>query len=192
MENKMSQIAEQTVTPLITPQPPQDQEARVAEILAGIQEHIGFVPDGLKLYSFSPPLLESFVGNISYFNGGSSIPPSLMAMIRYLVSVKADCSFCIDMNEGFLMNMGFDLKQVRAARKDPDLAPFDDREKALLILSLKAVDAPIAVNEQDLQAVRQHGWSDRDIFDAVVQANNNRAFNNILHTFNIEHQGVYA
>ena len=188
----MNQTAKLTETPLITPHPPQGEETRVETILGAIQEHIGFIPDGLKLYSFSPPLLESFVGNISYFNGETNIPPSLTAMIRYLVSAKADCTFCIDMNEGFLANMGIDLKAVRAARTNPDLAPFSDKEKSLLNLSLKAVDSPLAVGEQDLQEVRQHGWSDRDIFDAVVQANNNRAFNNILRTFNIEHQGVYS
>jgi alkylhydroperoxidase family enzyme len=188
----MNQTAELNETPLITPYPPQGEETRVENVLGAIQEHIGFIPDGLKLYSFSPPLLESFVGNITYFNGETSIPPSLMAMIRYLVSAKADCTFCIDMNEGFLANMGIDLKEVRAARTNPDLAPFSDREKSLLKLSLKAVDSPLEVGEQDLQEVRQHGWSDRDIFDAVVQANNNRAFNNILRTFNIEHQGVFS
>jgi len=188
----MNQAAEKFEMPLITPIAPAEDQERVDNILKAVNEHIGFIPDGLRLFIFSPPLLESFVGNISYFNGGTSIPPSLMAMIRYLVSSKAECTFCIDMNEGFLVNMGADLEQVRAARSNPDLAPVEENQRPLLALALKSVETPENVMEQDIQAVRQAGWSDREIFDAIAQANSNRAFNNILRTFNIEHQGVFS
>lgn len=177
---------------LLTPVVPNGDEQRVAGILSAIEEHIGYVPDGLRLYSFSPPLLEAFVGNVSYFNGGANIPPVLTAMIRYLVSSQAECSFCVNMNEDFLLNMGKDLDAIRAARSNPEAAPLDENEKSLLLLALRSLEEPKKINQQDLDAVRVHGWSDRDIFDAVVQAANNRAFNNVLKTFNIEAQGAFA
>ena len=103
--------------PLIFPQAPVGDEQRVADIFSAIQEHVGFIPDGLRLYSLSPPLLETFVGNISYFNGGgTSLSPELTAMIRYLVSWQSGCSFCVDMNESLLVNLGKDLDTLRAAR----------------------------------------------------------------------------
>lgn len=178
--------------PLITPTPPIGEEDRVAGVLGAIQEHIGFVPDGLRLYSFSPPLLEAFVGNISYFRSDETLPPVLLTMIRYLVSWQNECNFCIDMNEGFLANMGVDLDAVRAARTNPDVAPLEDNEKPLLKLALKAVNTPQDVNQADIDAVRAQGWSERNIFDAVVQAASNRAFNIVLKTFNVEQQGVFA
>ncbi len=188
----MNQTAENFTTPLITPIAPANEQEHVNSILNTVNTHIGFIPDGLRLFSLSPPLLESFVSNISYFNGATSVPPSLMAMIRYLVSSKANCTFCIDMNEGFLANMGVDLEQVRAARSNPELAPVNDKERALMLLALKSVESPEGITAIDIKSVRDHGWSDREIFDVIVQANNNRAFNNILRTFNIEHQGVYS
>jgi len=177
---------------LVTPVAPKGDEQRVAGILAAIEEHIGFVPDGLRLYSFSPPLLEAFVGNISYFNGGANIPPTLTSMIRYLASWQAECSFCINMNEGFLVNMGKDLDDIRAARSNPKAAPLEENEIPLLLLALRSLDEPKKINQDDLEAVRKHGWSDRDIFDAVTQAASNRAFNTILKTFNVEVQGAFA
>lgn len=178
--------------PLIVPQIPAGEEARVAGILDAIQRRIGFVPDGLRLYSLSPALLESFVGNVAYFNGGSRLRPMLTAMIRYLVSWQSKCSFCIDMNEGFLTNMGLDLDEIRAARANPDAAPLPPEEKELLKIALKAVEHPDSVTLADVVKARTQGWQDRDIFDAVVQAANNRAFNLVLRTFNIEHQGAFA
>ena len=186
-------IKNQAVEPLLYPQAPAGEEDRVNAIFNGVKEHLGFIPDGLKLYSLSPPLLELFMGYIGYYNqGGTPLPAALPAMIRYLASWKADCSFCIDMNEGFLTSMSFSLDEIRAARDNPDLAPLEKRERTLLKLALKAVDDPDQVTSVDMQNARKDGWSDREIFDAVAVSTNNRAFNTMLRTFNIEHQGVFA
>lgn len=178
--------------PLLHPVPPAGQEDRVNQVFSGIKAHLGFIPDGLKLYGISPPLLESFVANVGYFMGETQLPPELTTIIRYLVSAQAGCQFCIDMNESFLLQQGHNLDDIRAARSNPDKAPIDDRQKSLLKLALQAIEDPESVNASDLDEVRNQGWTDRDIFDAVVQAANNRAFNFVLRTFKVEAQGVFA
>jgi uncharacterized peroxidase-related enzyme len=188
----MQDLATSNTRPLLTPKPPVGEEARVAAIFSAIEQRLGFVPDGLRLYSLSPPLLEYFVGNVGYFNSGERLSPALMAMIRYLVSSNAKCQFCIDLNEGFLANMGVDLDRVRAARSNPAAAPLEERERPLLHIALKAVTDPETVGAADVDAARAQGWTDRDIFDVVAQAASNRAFNYVLRTFNVEHQGALA
>ncbi|HEY9099817.1 MAG TPA: hypothetical protein VIN38_13195 [Thiobacillus sp.] len=179
-------------TPLLNPLPPAGQEDRVEAVYREIQEKIGFVPDGLRLYGLSPALLESFVSNISYFNSGERLSPALMAMIRYVVSSDAQCNFCINMNEGFLTNMGLDLDAVRAARTDLNHAPFSAKEKILLKLAATSVSDPDSVNEHDIQEAKANGWSERDIFDVVAQATSNRAFTNVLRTFKVDTQGAFS
>jgi len=179
--------------PLITPQAPAEDQERVNALFERVRERLGFIPDGLRLYSFSPPLLETFLSHISYFNGGGTgLPTELTAMIRYLISWQTGCGFCIDMNEALLVQLGKDLESIRAARTNPDMAPLSDRDKALLRLALKACNSPEFVNQHDLDQARRHGWQDRDLFDCVVQAASIRAFNTVLRTFKIEHQGAYA
>ena len=178
--------------PLIYPIAPAGEEERVAGVLGAVESHIGFIPDGLRLFSFSPPLLETFAANISYFNGGTELSPVLMTMIRYLSSWQTQCSYCIDLNEGFLTNMGLELDVIRAARSNPEAAPVAENEIPLLLLALKSVNTPEEVSEQDIKEVRMSGWSDRNIFDAVVQAANNRAFSLVLRAFNVEHQGAFS
>ena len=177
---------------LITPASPAGEEGRVAAVLDAVEKHLGFVPDGLRLYSLSPPLLEAFVGNVSYFRGGTRLSPILTSMIRYLVSWQADCRFCVDLNGGFRSALGANLDAVRVARANPEAALIEESERPLLRLALKAVDEPHNVRQADLDAAQAQGWSDRDIFDAVVQAASNRAFNLVLRTFKVEHQGAFA
>ena len=85
-----------------------------------------------------------------------------------------------------------DLDDIRASRDNPDAAAMSEKDKTLLKLAIKSVESPADVNEMDMEAARKQGWSDRAIFDAVVQAAYNRAFNYILHTFKIQHQGAFS
>ena len=193
MEQSTARHPCQQQQPLIQPQIPAGEEQQVEAVFDQVQQHLGFIPDPLQLYSISPPLMNAFMGSVSYFNmGGTTLPRELTAMIRYLGSTQVGCAFCIDFNEGLLINMGMDPDQLQAARINPDEAPLDEKNKRLLLLALKAITAPDEVNARDLDEARQQGWSDREIFDAVVQAANNRALNYILRTFKVEQQGTFA
>lgn len=177
--------------PLLTPIPPGSEQARVQAIFAKVEEIIGFVPDPIRLYSLSPALLETFVANVGYFRQHPTLRGELMAMIRYLTSVSADCRFCIDLNEAILVNGGIERSAIQATREDIDQAPFEPNENALLKFAVGAVDDPDAIGTDDLNSLREQGWSDGEIFDSVVQASNNRALNILLKTFNVHHQGSF-
>ena len=182
----------QSTKALLNPMPPAGEEERVSKVFQMAEEMVGWVPAGIRLYGISPPLLESFAANIAYFGGGTALSPQLTTMIRYLVSGRARCPFCIDLNERFLVGMGVGLDAVRAAREDIDNAPIDEREKPLLRLALHAVTEPGADAGGLVDAARAEGWSDREIFDAVAQAASNRAFNLVLKTFNVEHEDAFV
>ena len=124
--------------------------------------------------------------------GGTQLSPTLTAMIRYHVSSEVGCRYCIELNEGFLSNLGVSLDEVRASRNKPETAPLNEKEKSLLLLAIKSVNTHDDVNKSDIDEAKKLGWEEREIFDAVVQAANNRAFNYVLKTFNVEHQGVFS
>lgn len=181
-----------TTNALINPQVPAEDINKVNAIFNSIEEHMGFVPDGLRLYGVSPPLLESFVGGVGYFMAHQTLSQELLAMIRYLVSSDAGCSFCIDFNEGILMNQGKTVEQLQAAKENSDAAPLSDKEKVLLKIAMAAIHNPEGVGQNDLQKARDHGFSERDVFDVVTIAANNKAFTHVLRTFKVDHQGSFA
>lgn len=178
--------------PLLTPQIPTGEEARVEAIFSQVEAALGFVPDALRLYSFSPALLEGLVGNIAYFMQHPRISAELGAMIRYLVSTEVGCQFCIDLNEGLLLNLGIEREALQTARDNPAQAPLEPREQSLLLLALQVVEAADSVSANHIEALKQQGWSEREIFDASVIATNNRALNQLLKAFNVEQQGSIA
>ncbi|WP_419604936.1 carboxymuconolactone decarboxylase family protein, partial [Thiolapillus sp.] len=106
------------------------------------------------------------------------------------VSSEANCRFCIDFNQGILLSLGVTEQELQEARSNPRAAPLEERE--LLHIALTAVDNPEAIDETRVSAAREIGCSDRDIFEAVYIASNNRAFTTVLKTFNLEHQEAFA
>ncbi len=174
---------------LIDITPPDTDRNQVETVFSMIEESLGFVPDGLRLYGVSPALLKSFVTAIGYFRAQDRLSQELLATIRYLTASKNDCSFCIDFNEGILLQLGKDRAELQAAREDIQKAPLPDNERALLEFALAALDNPDSASAEDIAKMKALGWTDQDIFEAVYVAANNRAFTTMLKTFGIERQG---
>ena len=179
---------------LINPQPPAGDEEKVAGIMKHIEENMGFVPDGLKMLGVSPVLLENMMGNVSYFMAHEELSQDLLWTIRYLNSEEVSCNFCISFTGGMLINnLGKTADELRAAKENPDNSPLTDKEKILLKIALASCDNPEDVSNDDLQKARDAGYSERNIFDAVAVAVNNRAFTHLLRTFKVEEvQGSFA
>lgn len=179
---------------LINPQPPAEDEEKVAGILRHIEENMGFVPDGLRMLGVSPVLLENMMGNVAYFMAHKELSQDLLWFIRYLNSEEVGCDFCISFTGGMLMNnLGKTADQLQAAKDNPDNAPLTDKEKTLLKIALASCDSPENVSAADLQKARDAGFSERNIFDAVAAAVNNRAFTLLLRTFKVDElQGSFV
>lgn len=169
--------------------PPVGEESQVEAIMAPYAEMLGRAPAGLRMLSVSPPLLQHYSATIHYYLEHPRIRQALLTFIRYLVSWRGDCDYCVDLNETFLLGAGLDLERIRATRDNPMLAPLEDREKALLLVALDAVDHPEAINQERLHVLHALGWSDRDILDAVWHATSNRAFGRTAECFGLQPDG---
>ncbi|BAO44564.1 carboxymuconolactone decarboxylase family protein [Thiolapillus brandeum] len=177
---------------LINPEIPATDRERVERILKGVEMRLGFVPAGLRLYAISPPVLEQFVNLVGYYMEHPRLNMKLMVFIRYLVSSAARCRFCIDLNAAILLEMGVTSEELEAAAEDAGKAPLDEADRILLQIALDAIDRPDDISRAEMDAAREQGFSDRDIFDAVIIAANNKAFTHVLRTFKVEDQSAFV
>jgi alkylhydroperoxidase family enzyme len=176
--------------PFIDPAPPREDAAKVDALLAPFEKMMGRAPDALRLMSVSPPVLENYIRNIGHYMNHASLSPALAAMIRYLASTSGGCSYCIDLNERMLLDAGCDLDAIRQTRDNPEDAPLESREVALLRLVFAAVNHPHEVQRPHSDEVRAYGWSDGDIFDALYHGHAARALGNLLDSLNLREEGV--
>jgi uncharacterized peroxidase-related enzyme len=134
-------------------------------------EKLGFVPNVLKAYAFDMAKLEAFV---AMYNDLMLAPSGLSKLEREMIAVAVSsenrCYYCLTAHGA----------AVRALSNDPVLgelmvmnyraARLDRRQRAMLDFAVKLTAQPFAIEEADRQAVRDAGFSDRDIWDIAAVA----------------------
>jgi hypothetical protein len=167
--------------------PREQATGKVAEIYAEIEKTLGYLPQAFQTYSASPYLLELTWRKVAYFMDHPRLSMEFLAVIRMLVSVDNICDYCIGFNTSLLINMfNWSHEQIIATRRDPNDALLNDKEKVLLSFVLQAASQPLKITGQDLQQVRDAGWEDADIVDAVNHATDNVSTDLFLNTFKPE------
>lgn len=166
---------------------PEAANGEIAAIYAQIQNAWGRVPTPMQLRSVSPFMLQHQWAYYSNIMQHPTLSMPLTACIRMLVSQAGNCSYCIDMNAGMLINMaGWTPEQVAATRADFNASPLSAKEKVLLGLALKVTRDPVGVNAADVQAARDAGWTEGDIFDAANHAAGMVAGDLLINAFKVE------
>lgn len=166
---------------------PEQATGQVAEIYGQMQQALGFIPNAFRLYSASPAMLKAQWEYLGYYMQHPTLPYPLLASIRMLVSEQNECDYCIGLNAAMLIQRAdFTPEQIAAMKRDPASAPLPAKEKAMLLFVLKATKAPKSVSTADLDALRNMGWRDGDIFDGVNHGARNAAVDILFDTFKIE------
>jgi uncharacterized peroxidase-related enzyme len=138
---------------------------------AKCSEKLGFVPNVLKAYAFDMPKLEAFV---AMYNDLMLAPSGLSKLEREMIAVAVSsqnrCYYCLVAHGAAVRGLADDpvlgelmAMNYRAARLDP-------RRRAMLDFAVKLTSEPWAIDEADRKALRDCGFSDRDIWDIAAVA----------------------
>ena len=165
----------------------QTATGEVKEIFEEIQSMIGMLPNGIRLWSASPEALKVQWDGIKKGFSKDAESIKLAAIIRYLMSNENECTYCIGFNGGMLMNMhGMSQDELLAMKKDPSKAPLGEKNKALLLFAIKAVNDADAVNAEDIEALKKLGITEEEMFDIVKSASHMFVVNTLFRTFKVE------
>jgi uncharacterized peroxidase-related enzyme len=135
------------------------------------QEKLGFVPNVLAAYAFDNAKLEPFV---AMYNDLMLAPSGLSKLEREMIAVAVSshnkCYYCLVAHGA----------AVRALSGDPALgelmvmnyraARLSKRHRAMLDFAVKLTAEPWAVEEEDREALRKAGFTERDIWDIAAVA----------------------
>lgn len=129
-------------------------------------EKLGFVPNVLKAYAFSSLKLQAFADLYNdLMLGDSNLSKLEREMIAVAVSGVNQCYYCLTAHGAAVRQLsgdpGFGEQMVMNFRA----ADLDARQTAMLEFADKLTRTPHAMVEDDRQALRAAGFSDRDIWD---------------------------
>ena len=135
------------------------------------EEKLGMVPNVLRAYAFDIAKLDAFSAMYNdLMLGESGLSKLEREMIAVVVSAVNGCFYCLTAHG----------QAVRALSGDPVLgehlvmnwrtAPLDARQRAMLAFAEKVTVESARIEEADRDALRHHGYSDRDIWDIAAVA----------------------
>lgn len=165
--------------------PPADAKGDLADIYAEIEQAFGGVPEGLQLFGISPSLLKSQWQNLGYFGQHPRLSANFLALLRYILSEQGSCQFCIGFNEALLLNAGFSKEDIVAAQHNPAQGPLSEPENILLDYVLQALKDAHSVGEAEVDNLRQLGWTDQNIFDAVAHGAQHQVIDTLFEVFRV-------
>ncbi len=140
----------------------------VRALYAPPREKLGFVPNVLRNFALRP--LHLLRWNDHYeelMRGESGLSKAEREMIAVVVSVANSCRYCIAAHSAALRKLTKYPALADAIAADHATAPVEPRVRALLAYAEKLTLRPGETTEADVERLREAGWSDEDVMDAV-------------------------
>ena len=154
---------------LISTDSPENAEGSIKEAYEMFMKNIGMIPKPMEMMSASPALFDIQLQRIRYFSKHPTLGFPLLAHIRDLVAHNLNYAFCMDFNRHVLKKQGISDDDIRKMEADPSESMLEEKDSAMLAFVVKAVKDPASVTADDVKKLKDMGWKDRDMVDALSQ-----------------------
>ena len=135
------------------------------------QEKLGMVPNVLRAYAFDIDKLNAFAGMYNdLMLGDSALSKLEREMIAVAVSSVNKCYYCLVAHGAAVRELSGDPQLGEALVMNYRVAKISAKQRAMLDFAVKLTEASAKVEEADRQALRDAGFTDRDIFDIASVA----------------------
>jgi uncharacterized peroxidase-related enzyme len=98
----------------------------------------------------------------------ATITPGMRELIAAYTSLQNGCGFCTQAHAAAAVELLGDEPLVRAALRDLDTSPLDEKHKHLLRFAGRLTVSPSEVGPDDIDTLRAAGWDDEAIYFAIT------------------------
>ena len=155
---------------------PENATGKSAELFTAVKGKLGMVPNMMRAIGNSPAALEAYL----QFSGGlagGSLSNQQREQIALAVGEANQCDYCLAAHSALGKMAGLSPDQIRDARQG---SAVDVKSEALVRFARKLVNERGHVTAEDLQELRDQGFTDGDVAEVVA----NVALNIFTNYFN--------
>lgn len=137
-----------------------------AKYFAICEEKLGLVPNVLRAYAFDIGKLNAFTAMYNdLMLADSGLTKLEREMIAVVVSSVNRCWYCQVAHGAAVRQLSGDPALGEALVMNYRVAPLSDRQRTMLDFAVKLTETPDRILDADRQALRDAGFSERDIWD---------------------------
>ncbi|SRR5713226_287437 len=154
--------------PLVTAEEASPNVKKTYEFL---QENWKFVPNYFLALGRDKNLLEDQVNlftNVMFMEREGGLPRLVKEQLALVVSGINVSSYCLAAHMEILSGLGMEKKMSRKLALDFEHAPVEPNVMALFRFAAKLTKKPGEMEKADVDRLREAGWGDGEIVDAVL------------------------
>ncbi|MFB7107770.1 carboxymuconolactone decarboxylase family protein [Streptomyces sp. NPDC056291] len=133
------------------------------DLLADLVSRHGRIGDMVSTMAHSPAVLGGYL-QLSRAMGRAKLDRRISERISIAVQALQGCGLCLDAHVSAARSLGVDEEEIERAHAgtsaDPAIA-------AIIAVALQVYREPTSITDEQVTALREHGYSDRAIADVV-------------------------
>lgn len=137
----------------------------VAEMYASEEERWGFLPGFVQTFSHHPEAYRAWQGLVQTLYSGMDRRRCELATLAAARTLGSTC--CAVAHGKMMRDRFFPSDQVAAIARDHRSAGLDPVDVAIMDFAEKAAREPARMTQADVDSLKEHGLTDREVFDVA-------------------------
>jgi uncharacterized peroxidase-related enzyme len=150
---------------------------------------LGYVPNYAKVFSHRPDVMAAWSGLLVSIRG--HLDSRRYELVTLAAARALRSSYCMLAHGSVLLQQFYSLEQMTAIADDPDTSALSAAELAMMAFAEKLARDARAITEDDVRALREHGFTDTEIFDIAATAAARCFFSKLLDALGAEPDAAY-
>lgn len=148
----------------------EEATGEIAEVYAKERQQRGYVMDATKVMTTRPEILPAWEEFYSLVRGKFTLSSREWKLITLIAAKQIRSTYCSVVYGKALIDQLGSAEQVLKIQQDYHHAGLSERDVAMLEYAEKVCNDAPAVTQADIDHLRQHGFSDQQIFDIAFCA----------------------
>jgi len=149
----------------------------------------GYLPNMVKAFGLRPEVMANWNALLAGIKANMDLRRYELVTMAAARELKS--SYCMLAHGSVLLRDIFTAEEVRHVAENPNEAPIDEAERAIMRFAAKVVRDATAIEKPDIDALKRHGLSDAEIFDIVTAAAVRCFFSKTLDALGVQADGIY-
>jgi uncharacterized peroxidase-related enzyme len=132
------------------------------------QGALGYVPNYAKVFSLRPDVMDGWVSLLGSVR--RHLDPRRYELVTLAAARALRSSYCMLAHGSILARQFYSTAQLTAIAGDQAAAELPPAEVAMMAFAERVARDASAITAADVQALREHGFSDAEVFDIAATA----------------------
>ena len=153
------------------------------------QAALGYVPNYAKAFSHRPDVMTGWSGLLASIRG--HLDARRYELVTLAAARALRSSYCMLAHGSVLLGKFYSADQMTAIAGDPTTAELAPADVAMMAFAEKVARDASAITEADVRALREHGFTDPEVFDIAATAAARCFFSKLLDALGAEPDAAY-